>query len=124
MSRINSHTKHALAIIKDAGFVLHEYMENGKVCGYEAETWTDDIGIDMILFIDLRETSYPDGITARNIANEVKEAYTRFDVDEETISHWQAYSDLHTFGISRIAKDFKGYESLLCATATKLSQLV
>lgn len=44
-------------------------------------------------------------------------------MDEETVSHWQAYDDLHSFGISRIVKDFKDYESLLCDTAIKLKQL-
>jgi len=94
------------------------------VCGFECETWTNDIGINMTLFIDLRATSYPDGITARNIAQEVQDAYTAFDVDEETIFHWQTYDDLHPFGISRIVKDFEGYENLLEDTAIKLNQLV
>lgn len=71
MKKLNPRAKQALAIIEDAGFTLHEYTENGEVCGYECETWTDDIGINMLLFIDLRATSYADGITARNIAQEV-----------------------------------------------------
>jgi len=105
--------KEILRAIEDAGFTVHEYHEDGKLCGYEIETWTDDIGIDMIHFIDCRDTFYSDGITPENIAHELQSIYTDFDPDDEAVTHWENYKELHGFGIGRIVRDFEAHDKKL-----------
>lgn len=42
-----------ISIVESFGFAVHEYEENGVLCGYELETWTNG-GVNMLLFIDCR----------------------------------------------------------------------
>ena len=105
--------KNLLAMIEDAGFTIHEYHEDGVLCGYEIETWTDDLGINMVEFLDCRASSYANGITPDNIIQELTDAYTCFDVDEQTVTHYHTYDGLRHAGIARIARDFEAYEKKL-----------
>lgn len=110
-----------LQAIEDAGFTVREYHEGGKLCGYEIETWTDDIGINMIHFIDCREPHYSDGITPENITHELRSIYNDFDPDNETVIHWEGYKDLHSFGLGRIVRDFEAHDEKLKALWLKAS---
>lgn len=101
-----------LELAEQHNFVLHEYEEHGVACGYEMETWTDN-GVNMIHFIDCRMDSYPDGLTAHNVLEELKKISAYFDVDEELELHRQGESYRKAFTIREGLEDFEAYEERL-----------
>lgn len=101
-----------IEIAEQHNFVLHEYEEHGVVCGYEMETWTDN-GVNMIHFIDCRNDSYPDGLTAQNILEEMKKISAYFDVDLEVDTYRESDRFRMAFSIQQALDDFKNYEARL-----------
>lgn len=101
-----------LELAEQHNFVLHEYEEQGIVCGYEMETWTDN-GVNMIHFIDCRMSSYPDGLTAQNVLEELKKISAYFDVDLQVDSHRESDRFRMAFSIRQALEDFEGYEARL-----------
>ena len=101
-----------LEIAEQHNFVLHEYEEKGIVCGYEMETWTDN-GVNMIHFIDCRVSSHPDGLTAQNVLEELKQISAYFDVDLQIDVHREGDSFRKAFSIRQALDDFEAYEARL-----------
>lgn len=101
-----------LELAEQHNFVLHEYEENGVACGYEMETWTDN-GVDMIHFIDCRKDSYPDGLTALNVLEELKKISAYFDADLEVDLHREDDLFRRRFSVREAIDDFDSYESRL-----------
>lgn len=104
-----------LDTLRDHDFKVRKYYENGELCGYEVEGWTDDIGINMLHFIDCRCRA--EGVTAKNVAEELIDIVAGFDLQEETINHLNAYEDLRYFGLRRILDDMENYEARLTDAA-------
>ena len=67
----------------------------------------------MIHFIDCRESSYPDGLTAQNILEELKKISAHFDLDEELDLHRQGGSYRKAFSIRDGLEDFETYAERL-----------
>ena len=101
-----------ISMAEHYSFTFHEYEENDILCGYEMETWTDG-GVNMIHFIDCRESSYPDGLTAQNVLEELKEISAHFDVAEELELHRQGDSYRNAFSIREGLEDFEAYAERL-----------
>lgn len=101
-----------LEIAEQHNFVLHEYEEKGVVCGYEMETWTDN-GVNMIHFIDCRMDSYPDGLIAQNVLEELKKIAAYFDVDLQIDSYRESDYFRTAFSIRQALDDFEAYEARL-----------
>ena len=101
-----------ISMAEHYSFTFHEYEENDVLCGYEMETWTDG-GVNMIHFIDCRESSYADGLMVQNVLEELKKISANFDVDEELELHRQGKSYRKAFTIREGLEDFEAYEKRL-----------
>lgn len=101
-----------ISIAEYYNFIFHEYKENGFLCGYEMETWTDG-GVNMIHFIDFRKGNYPDGLTPQNVLEELKKISAYFDPDEEVELHRQGDSYRKAFSIREAIDDFDAYNERL-----------
>ena len=111
-----------LDILDEHGFTVHEYYEDKELCGYEIESWTDDLGINMLHLIDCRATSCVGGVTPENVRDELRSIYECFDAEEETAKHWDEHETLRYFGILRLLDDFENYESKLRAAVLAVSE--
>ena len=101
-----------LDVIEEHGFQYSADEEDGELCGYELESWTDG-GVDMPVYLDCRAHNYADGLTAENLADQVRQAYLSFDVDEEIDLHREMKDYRAAFSIHRSVEDFEGYEQTL-----------
>lgn len=107
-----------LETIENHDFMLHPYKENGVLCGYEMEGWTD-CGVDIIHFIDCRDE---EGVTARNVIEEFKQIYVNFDADEEIDLHRKGEDYRNAFTIRQSLEDFDGYAERLKALWLELDK--
>lgn len=105
MAKLND----VLNILEDNDFRVMEYREGGDVCGYELERYTDDLGIDMLHFIDCRHAR----LTAETVAQELTDIYAAFDAQDETANHYNAYAQLRSAGLERILRDMEKHEEHL-----------
>ena len=96
--------------LDDLYFHIHEYKENDKLCGYEMETRTGN-GINMIHFIDCRD--YEDGITAKNVLDQLKQISANFDVDYEVYKLTESKQARKEFSYRNAVDDFEVYENRL-----------
>lgn len=95
-------------------YTFHEYEEKGVLCGYEMETWTDG-GVNMIHFIDCRESNYEDGLTAQNVLEELEAISGTFNVDHEIELHREGKDYCKAFTIRESLEDFEAYQERLTA---------
>lgn len=98
-----------LELAEEHGFVFREYEENGIVCGYEVEAWTDN-GVNMIHFVDCRKDRHPAGLNAENVLEELKEIAAFFDVDREIDLYRLDDRFRMAFSIRQALNDFDNYE--------------
>ena len=67
--------------LEESGVTIHEYKEEGKLCGYELDTHTST-GINQIIFIDFRDTD-KDPTNENDFIELFKEWVNEFDTEEE-----------------------------------------
>lgn len=96
-------------ILESHDFTVREYHEEGVLCGYEIERHTNDLGIDILHFLDCRDS----GVTPENLVHALNDVYYRFDVDGEAVEHYNYYPELQSAGLQRILDDMDDHESAL-----------
>ena len=103
-----------LDIFDDHGYKVHGYEEGDELCGYEIETWTEALGINMVHFIDCRNQDYEGGsVTPEKIVEELRDIWNGFDANQEAVSHWEAYPELRGYGLRLLLEDMENYDSKL-----------
>lgn len=91
-------------------FGVHEYKESDALCGYEMESWTD-LGVNMIHFIDCRD--YDDGLTVKNIIDQLLQINAAFDVDDEIYKLMESLEARQRFSYREVVHDMEAYENKL-----------
>lgn len=73
--------KTAIAKLENANIQVSEYKENGKICGYELNIYTD-CGVNQIVFIDFRDTEMnPE--SGKDFIKLFEERVKDIDIEEE-----------------------------------------
>lgn len=89
---------------------IYEYKEDGKLCGYELNTYTSG-GVNMLIFLDFREKGNPKDVD--DFLNEFEQYLKDFDIDEEIDLHRQDQRYKDAFRISESVNDFNGWKKNL-----------
>lgn len=109
-----------IEIAEQNDFAMHEYEENGILCGYELETWTNG-GVNMIHFIDCRDS---EGVTPEKVLSELKEIFECFDVDEQIDLHRQGEDYRNAFTIRQSVEDFEEYYDCLSQLVAAVEEIM
>jgi len=97
--------------LEESNIQVSEYKENKKLCGYELNTYTD-AGVNMILFIDFRDT-YLSPKIGKHFIKLFNEAVNYIDIDEELRIHLQDERYVNEIGAEIGIKDFKDWKENL-----------
>lgn len=100
-------------ILEKAGITYDEYTENGRLCGYELNTYTPG-GVNMIVFLDFRDGeremfSEAKPITAEDFVREFANYILAFDMDEEIDLHRQDENYKKVFTTRDSVEDFEDW---------------
>jgi len=109
-----------LDIIEAKGISIDNYEENGKLCGYELDTYTAG-GVNQIIFLDFRNEQQD----AENVNDFIKEfnSYVRnIDIDEEIEINRQDKSYKDNFTLRQSLDDFEKWKSELTEIAKQISK--
>lgn len=90
---------------------VEKYKENGKLCGYELNTYTD-AGVNMIIFLDFRAEGKNIKDPKEFIAD-FNKRINDIDVDEELIIHLENKRYRNEIGATIGAKDFADWKENL-----------
>jgi hypothetical protein len=88
-----------------------EYEEEGKLAGYELNTYTDN-GVNMIVFLDFRDTNLNPKL-AENVINKFKDYVNSIDIDEEIELYRQSEAFRNAFTIRESLEDFEDWKKKL-----------
>jgi hypothetical protein len=86
---------------------VSEYKEDGKLCGYEIDTYTQG-GVNIIVFLDFRDKNL-DPTNPNDIIEEFRSYLFDFDEDEMIDIHRQSASYREAFKISDSVEDFRSW---------------
>lgn len=104
--------------IETAEISIHEYKENGVLCGYELNTYTKG-GLNQIVFVDFRQTNKDP-----NNPDDFKELFLErvksIDVDEEIELNRQDKGYREAFTLTQALKDVKRWKKDLKKLAKSL----
>ena len=109
-----------LDIIEAKGISIDNYEENGKLCGYELETYTAG-GVNQIIFLDFRNEEQD----AENVNDFIKKfnSYVRsIDIDEEIELNRQNQNYKDNFTLRQSLDDFEEWKSELKEIAEELNK--
>lgn len=104
--------------IETAEISIDKYEENGVVCGYELNTYTEG-GLNQIVFVDFRDTKKDP-----NNPDDFKELFLErvksIDVDEEIEVNRQDKGYREAFTLTQALKDVKRWKKDLLRLANSL----
>lgn len=102
--------KKMIEIIEYAGISVYNYEENGKLCGYELNTYTP-AGVNEIIFLDFRnfEGKNKSAKNANDFINEFKSYMQGRPIDERIDLNRQNEDYKRDFTLSQSLKDFKSW---------------
>lgn len=104
--------------IEDKGISIYKYDEDGKLCGYELNTYTDG-GVNQIVFIDFRDTE-KDPTNEDDFKELFLERVESIDVDDEIEVNRQDKSYKQAFTLAQAVKDFTAWKKDLLKLAKSL----
>lgn len=107
-------------VLESRNFVLHEYRENGNLCGYELEGYTPEF-INMIHFLDMRDDKK---ITPLLLAKKLVALHEQFSVDEAVYVHMLDDDFRKCFSFRDALDDFEKYKETLRDIADELYDYV
>ena len=117
-------------ILEKAGITYDEYTENGRLCGYELNTYTPG-GVNMIVFLDFRDGeremfSEAKPITAEDFVREFADYMLDFDIDETIDLHRENKQYKEDFTVRDSVEDFEAWvqqmESLCSEMAVAIEE--
>ena len=109
-----------LDIIEAKGISIDNYEEDGKLCGYELNTYTAG-GVNQIIFLDFRNEQQD----AENVNDFIKEfnSYVRnIDIDEEIEINRQDKSYKDNFTLRQSLDDFEKWKTELQEIVKQISK--
>lgn len=109
-----------LDIIEAKGISIDNYKENGKLCGYELDTYTAG-GINQIIFLDFRNEEQ-DAENANDFIDEFNYYVRNIDIDEEIELNRQNQNYKDNFTLRQSLDDFEEWESELKEIAEELNK--
>lgn len=104
--------------IELAGISIHHYKEDGKLCGYELNTYTEG-GLNQIVFVDFRDTK-KDPENEKDFKELFSERIESIDVDEEIEMNRQNKGYRDAFTLTQALKDVKAWKKGLLKLAKNL----
>lgn len=104
--------------IEEAGISIDKYKENGKLCGYELNTYTDK-GLNQILFIDFRDTN-KNPKSKKDFLELFKDRVNSIDIDEEIEINRQNIDYKNTFTIRESLLDLEEWYNDLVSLVDSL----
>jgi hypothetical protein len=107
--------------LEDLNISIYNYEENGVLCGYELNTYTN-AGVNMIVFVDFRDTD-TDPKNGKHFIELFNETVSYVDIDEELQLHLQDERYRNEIGATIGVTDFKDWkENLLNIFSDKTPQ--
>lgn len=97
-----------IQFLESQNIQVSEYKENGVLCGYELNTYTND-GVNMIVFLDFRDENM-DPLNRIDFIKEFEQYINDFDIDEKIMLTRQDKSYVEKFSLSKSLKDFKSWK--------------
>jgi hypothetical protein len=107
--------------IEDWGISIDRYEEDGKLCGYELNTYTDG-GVNMIVFLDFRDGGDPQD--PEHFINELRSYIIDIDIDELIDLHRQDKHYRDNFSIKGSLEDFENWREEMEQLEEELSKLL
>ena len=109
-----------LDIIEAKGISIDNYEENGKLCGYELDTYTAG-GVNQIIFLDFRNEEQ-DAENANDFIDEFNSYVRNIDIDEEIELNRQNQNYKDNFTLRQSLDDFEEWKSELKEIAEELNK--
>ena len=109
-----------LDIIEAKGISIDNYEENGKLCGYELDTYTAG-GVNQIIFLDFRSEGQ-DAENANDFIEEFNSYVNNIDTDYEIEVNRQNQNYKDNFTLRQSLDDFEEWKSELKEIAEELNK--
>lgn len=99
-------------IIEAEAIKIDEVKEEGKLCGYELNTYTNG-GVNQIVFLDFRDYLHNDKdvINPKDFIDTFKSYMKDFDIDETIMMYRQDKRYTNEFTLTESLKDFKCWKT-------------
>lgn len=111
-----------IEIIENDGIKIDKYEEDGKHCGYELNTYSDD-GVNLIVFLDFRDFKENGNVNNVNdFINEFNSYMNDFDIDNTIIMYREDPSYKATFTLSQSLKDLNSWKKDMLNLIKKISK--
>ena len=98
-------------IIEAKGITFYNYVEDGKLCGYELDTYTS-CGVNQIIFLDFRDEE-KDAENVNDFIEQLNYYVKNIDVEEEIELNRQNQDYRENFTFSRSLDDFEKWKTEL-----------
>jgi len=112
--------KQILDTIESKKFSFYNYEENGKLCGYELNTYTAG-GVNQIIFLDFRNEE-KDVENVNEFIEEFNSYVNNIDIDEEIELNRQNKNYKDNFTLRQSLNDFEQWKSELKEIAKEISK--
>lgn len=109
-----------IEIIEENDISVYNYEENGVLCGYELNTYTD-AGVNEIIFLDFRD----EGKNAENAVDFIEEfkSYMKcYTIDERIDMNRQDEKYKRDFTLKQSLKDFTNWEKKIFKLIQKIEK--
>lgn len=110
--------KEIIAKLEKANIGVHKYDEEGKLCGYELNTYTNG-GLNQIVFVDFRNTDKDPKKSA-----DFKELFLKrvedIDTDEEVTINRQSKEYCNAFTLRESLDDIEAWKNEMVELAKSL----
>ena len=100
-----------ISALEEKNISVYHYKEDGKLCGYELNTYTD-LGVNQIVFLDFRDTE-KNPKNAQDFIDVFTERVESIDVDNEIELNRQNADYKKTFTIRQSLVDFEDWKANL-----------
>ena len=108
-------------IIEENGISIDKYDENGRLCGYELNTYTKG-GVNEIIFLDFREENQ-DPKNADDFIKEFKSYMKCYTIDERIETNRQNPKYKEDFTLKQSLKDFSKWNKKIKKLIKELETL-
>lgn len=109
-----------ISIIKNDGISIDKYDEEGRHCGYELNTYSNN-GTNLIIFLDFRDEG-KDATNPNDFINEFNSYMNDFDIDETISRYREDPRYKSTFTLSESLKDLKAWKKTMLDLIKKISK--
>ena len=95
-------------IIEAKGITFYNYVEDGKLCGYELNTYTS-CGVNQIIFLDFRDEE-KDAENVNDLIKQLNYYVNNIDIDEEIELNRQNQNYRENFTFRQSLDDFENWK--------------